>query len=102
MRRARCHGEASLLATLLVLICVLPGARSDAGQSTALPSSRLSLGAAVAEALDHSPAIVNARSTIEQAALSVRLASSAFDFKVLPSMLGSFGQSSLSNQTYGV
>jgi outer membrane protein TolC len=102
--RARCREECHAFSALLVLICVLAGGTSEARQSTSIPPqpTRLSLSAAVAEALDHAPAIRNARSNIEQANLSVRLASSAFDFKVLPSMLGSFGQSTLSNQTYGV
>ena len=38
----------------------------------------------------------------EQANLSLRLADSAFLFKVLPSALGSFGQNNLGNQNYGV
>ena len=104
MRRDRCQEGFDVVAVLLTLICVLAATGSDAGQSTSrsTPSSRLSLGGAVAEALDHSPAIVNARSTIDQANLSLRVASSAFNFKVLPSLLGSFGQATLSNQTYGV
>jgi outer membrane protein TolC len=102
--RARGGAECHICSALLVLICVLAGGRSEAKQPTSAPPqpTRLSLSAAVAEALDHAPAIMNARSNIEQANLSVRLAGSAFDFKVLPSVLGSFGQSSLSNQTYGV
>jgi outer membrane protein TolC len=62
----------------------------------------LTLSRAVELALEHNPRVVDSRDNLEQARLSVNLAQSAFRLKVVPNILGSFGQSSLSNQTYGV
>ncbi len=94
------------IAYALLIACQLAaGAHASAAQSAApgAPAEPpLSLAAAVAAALDHSPAVVGARSSVDQADLSLRLARSAFNFKVTPSAVGSFGEASLSNQTYGV
>jgi outer membrane protein TolC len=62
----------------------------------------LTLSRAVELALERNPRVVDSRDNLEQARLSVNLAESAFRPKVVPNILGSFGQSSLSNQTYGV
>lgn len=62
----------------------------------------LSFPDAVARALDHNLAIVEMRDNLEQSRLSANLAQSAFRPKVVPNILGSFGQSNLTNQAYGV
>lgn len=104
MIRVRRHTGPRARAALLTVTCVLASAVPLTGQATSLPAQAgvLSLHDAVGEALDRSPAIVNAHSAVDQANLSRRLASSSFDVKVLPSMLGSFGQTNLSNQMYGL
>ena len=43
-----------------------------------------------------------ARESIEQARLGVNVAESAFATKITPNLLGSFGQSDVRNQTYGI
>ena len=89
----------------LAVLVVVAGARAGVAQPAvpvAQARPQLSLADAVAAALDHSPAVVAARSGIEQADLSLRLAKSVFNFKVTPNIFGSFGEASLSNQTYGV
>jgi hypothetical protein len=45
---------------------------------------------------------MDSRDNVEQARLSINLAQSEFRLKVVPNLCGSFGQSSLSNQTYGL
>jgi len=62
----------------------------------------LTLKEAVAEALDHNDRIVNQRDLVEQADLGVRLANNNFKAKVTPNILGSFGQTDVTNQTYRV
>jgi outer membrane protein TolC len=60
----------------------------------------LTLSTAVAEALEHNDRIVNQRDLVEQADLGVRLAQNAFRPKIVPNVVGSFGQTDVSNQTY--
>lgn len=62
----------------------------------------LTLAQAVDEALVKNDRLVNQHDTIEQADLGLRLARNAFHPKVVPNVLGSFGQTDVSSQTYRV
>jgi outer membrane protein TolC len=61
---------------------------------------RLSLAAAVSEALRQNDRILDAHDSVEQADLQVRLARNAFRPHLVPNLQGAFGQSDLANQTY--
>lgn len=71
-------------------------------QALAQSSAVLTLKDAVREALDHNDRLVNQRDAVEQADLSVRLANNNFKAKVVPNILGSFGQTDVTNQTYRI
>ena len=60
----------------------------------------LTLADAVRLALEQNDRLLGSRDSVEQADLSVRLARSAFRPKVVPNVLGSIGQTDISNQTY--
>jgi outer membrane protein TolC len=60
----------------------------------------LTLDDAVHEALAHSERTADARDGVEQAQLGRRLARNAFHPKLVPNVLGSFGQTDVANQTY--
>lgn len=60
----------------------------------------LTLSQAVSEALDHNDRMVNQNDAVEQAGLGVRLAQNTFKPKLVPNVLGSFGQTNVSNQMY--
>ena len=60
----------------------------------------ITLGQAVSAALQHNNRMLNARDSLQQATLGVQLAEDAFDLKVVPNILGSFGQTNVGNQTY--
>ena len=62
----------------------------------------LPLAEAVRVALLNSERVLSSRESIDQARLGVNLAESAFGTKITPNVLGSFGQSDVRNQTYGV
>ena len=62
----------------------------------------LTLEHAVSEALAKNERMLNQHDTIEQAALGVRLARNTFQPKVVPNVLGSFGQTDINSQTYRV
>jgi outer membrane protein TolC len=62
----------------------------------------LTLEQAVREALVRNDRIINQGDAIEQADLSIQLARNAFHPKVVPNVLGSFGQTDVSNQVYRV
>jgi outer membrane protein TolC len=68
-----------------------------AGETTVL-----TLADAVGQALARNDRIAGLRDGTEQADLSVRLARNSFRPKLVPNVLGSFGQSDVSNQTYRV
>jgi outer membrane protein TolC len=68
--------------------------------AAASDAPRLGLAAAVREALDQSERTADARDAVEQAELVRRLARNAFHPKLVPNILGSFGQSDVANQTY--
>ena len=62
--------------------------------------SRLTLAQAVQDALARNDRMIALNDTSEQANLGVRLARNSFEPKVVPNILGSFGQTNVSNQTY--
>ncbi len=62
----------------------------------------LPLAEAVRVALLNNERVLSSRESIDQARLGVNLAESAFRTKITPNVLGSFGQSDVRNQTYGV
>ena len=62
----------------------------------------LPLAEAVRVALLNNERILSSRESIDQARVGVNLAESAFGVKITPNVLGSFGQSDVRNQTYGV
>jgi outer membrane protein len=70
--------------------------------AAAQPAPMLTLQQAVDEALVRNERILNQGDAIEQAALGVRLARNAFQPKVTPNVLGSFGQTDLNSQIYRV
>ena len=62
----------------------------------------LTLADAVREALQRNERLVNQRDTTEQAVLGLRLARDEFRPKIVPNVLGSFGQTDINSQTYRV
>jgi outer membrane protein TolC len=82
------------------LVWLAAPARIAAQDAPQARTPLLTLGAAVAEALLHNERALGQHDNVEQAGLGVRLAKNAFQPKVVPNILGSFGQTDLSNQTY--
>jgi outer membrane protein len=66
------------------------------------PPPLLTLTQAVKEALLKNDRMLNQQDSIEQAELGVRLARNTFQPKVVPNVLGSFGQTDVNSQTYRV
>jgi outer membrane protein len=64
--------------------------------------SHLTLEQAVSEALEKNNRLLDQRDTVTQADLGVRLARNTFQPKVTPNVLGSFGQTNVTSQTYRV
>ena len=95
MWRRRIHS----VATLSVLFAALPTAtRLSAGEAESL----LTLREAILVALVENERVVSSFESITQAQLGRALAASAFATRITPNLLGSFGQSDVRNQTYGV
>lgn len=86
-----------VLAALAVASLLPPVARA---QTPAPPV--LGLGQAVLEALDRNDRLINQQDAVAQAELGVRLARTAFRPQITPNILGSFGQTNVSSQTYRV
>lgn len=84
------------------VFCVLVVTVVTGAHVTAQAPPVVSLAQAVDEALVKNDRLVNQHDTIEQAALGVRLARNQFQPKVTPNILGSFGQTDVSSQTYRV
>jgi outer membrane protein TolC len=86
------------LVTVLVCggLCVAPAI------ALAQSSSAITLAAAVDEALAHNDRLIDQRDSITQADLGIRLAKNDFRPKVTPNILGSFGRTDVSSQTYRV
>ncbi len=68
------------------------------GAPPALPL--LSFRQAVARALERNDRLIDQRDDVARAQLGLRLARSTFHPKVVPNILGSFGQTDINNQTY--
>ena len=90
------NGSRFGLAAVLTLTTAASPAQEPAGQ---LPR-RLTLRDAVEQALRRNHRLIDASEGVEQADLSVALARNRFHPKITPNILGSFGQSDVSNQTY--
>src|SRR5437867_9449931 len=84
----------SLLAFLAAVLVGVLTTRVSAQQS------RLTLAQDVQDALVRNARMIAQNDTAEQANLGVRLARNNFQPKVVPNILGSFGQTNVSNQTY--
>jgi len=84
---------------VLALSALLGGSPPAAAQQ---PPPLLTLTQAVKEALLKNDRMLNQHDSTEQANLGVRLARNAFTPKVVPNVLGSFGQTDINNQTYRV
>jgi outer membrane protein TolC len=82
---------------LLILLVGLLSAHAFAQETR-----ELRLADAVHEALARNPIVTDARDDVQRSQTAMRLAQSAFTPNVTPNVLGSFGQSSLNNQTYGI
>jgi outer membrane protein len=87
--------------SLLLVPAATTGGAQDAAEPEAAPE-RLTIGAAVELALAQNDRLLDARDGITQANNSMRAARSYFHPKVAPNILGSFGQTDISNQTYRV
>ena len=79
---------------VIVGIAVAPGV----AQTTRV----VTLANAVDEALARNDRVINQRDTTQQAELGLQLARNAFQPKVVPNILGSFGQTNVTSQTYRV
>lgn len=75
------------------------GAQTPSGTGTG-EVPLLTLSEATEIALQRSERMVEARDDLQQAKLSVNLASSFFSPKLVPNVVGSFGQTNQANQTY--
>ena len=85
--------RAAILAAVL-LVAAAAGARDTA--------PLLTLREAVLAALANNDRVVTSRESVEQARLGRTVAEAAFATRITPNLLGSFGQSDVRNQTYGV
>ncbi len=86
-------GAALLVGTLIITFPATLAAQ---------PPPVLTLAQAVEEALRHNDRLLNQHDNIEQADLGLRLARNTFQPKITPNVLGSFGQTNVSSQTYRV
>jgi len=82
---------------LVATFCLVSPAARAADEA-----QRLTLADAVREALQRNERLVNQRDTTEQAVLGLRLARDEFRPKIVPNVLGSFGQTDINSQTYRV
>ena len=83
----------------LLLLAVVP---AEAWLSAWEAHPLLTLREAVLVALAENERVITSLEGIEQAQLGRTLAASAFATRITPNLLGSFGQSDIRNQTYGV
>lgn len=88
-------------AVAAVAVC-LACARTGTAQTPPPPVVRVSLADAVNAALAKNDRLQAQEDAVTAAQLGVRLARSAFQPKVTPNILGSFGQTNVSSQTYRV
>ena len=85
---------------LVVFVLSMLGASATPRAQGAAPM--LSLADAVRLALANNERMLNARESIDRTRLGATLAESAFATKITPNLLGSFGQSDVRNQNYGI
>jgi outer membrane protein TolC len=85
---------------VLVLLFAPQRALPQEAREPVAPPPLLTLVQAVERALLKNDRLLGARDNVEQADLGVRLARSSFRPKLVPNILGSFGQTDVSNQTY--
>jgi outer membrane protein len=83
-------------AALAAFVCATPT------YAHAQESGPLTLAQAVNAALDRNDRLINQHDAGERAGLTVRAAENAFRPKLVPNIRGSFGQTNVSDQTYGV
>ena len=95
------RGLETPLGRLTLCCCLLAPCAATAALSAQRPDV-LTLKQAVNDALLKSDLAVNQRDSIEQANLGLQLARNSFQPKIVPNVLGSFGQTNVSNQTYRV
>ncbi|MBI2834132.1 MAG: TolC family protein [Acidobacteria bacterium] len=88
--------------TLAVVFFSLLAAARPLAADRGTPSPTLTLADTVSEALARNARLMDARDRVEQARLSLRVARAEFRPKVNPSAFGSFGQTDVSNQSYGL
>ena len=93
--RRRSRNRTIIFPVLLVLAA--PVTVRAQGSAPLLP-----LAEAVRLTLANNERVLSSRENIDQARLGANLAESAFGTKITPNVLGSFGQSDVRNQTYGV
>ena len=93
------HENLWLFASMLVLTFSV---KASAQPSVQVDVPVLTLQAAVTLALRQNDRLLTVNENVDRANLSVNLARSAFAPKVVPNILGSFGQTNISNQTYNV
>jgi outer membrane protein len=84
------------------IVCIVMLALIGSAPAEAQNAPLLSLADAVDEALAKNDRLIDDRDSVQQAELGVRLAGDAFRPKVIPNVLGSFGQTDVSSQTYRV
>jgi outer membrane protein len=82
------------------VVCTVLGAVSTARAQEA--ASVLTLAQAVNEALARNDRLVTQQDFTEAADLGVRAANSVFRPKIIPNIRGSFGQTNVANQNYGL
>ena len=97
----------AIVGGMLLVFCALPALieQDSPGQLPPRPAAAqavLSLADAVQEALARSDRAVTAREHVDQADLSIRLARSGFAPKLSSNLFGSFGQTDIGNQSYGL
>ena len=104
MSRTQCSGRPSQgIATCTCAVIFALLIRAAPVTLTAQESAPLlPLAEAVRLTLANNERVLSSRESIEQARLGANLAESAFGTKITPNVLGSFGQSDVRNQTYGV
>lgn len=88
--------------TLFALFLAMSAApaRSQDAPEPGPPAATLTLAEAVERALAQNDRLMDVRDSVAQAGNGVRAARSYFHPQVVPNILGSFGQTDISNQTY--
>jgi outer membrane protein len=88
------------LPAVFICVALLSAALPTSDVRAADEASLLTMAEAVGQALVRNDRMAGLRDNSEQANLSLRLARNTFRPKLVPNILGSFGQSDVSNQSY--